>query len=225
MCIKPGEHGSTFGGNPLANKVAIAALDVVKNENLAANAEKLGEILRKELREINSDMISLVRGKGLLNAIVIKPKNGKEAWDVCLKLRDNGLLAKPTHGDIIRFAPPLIISEKQLHECIKIINQRTKPLAIYMFSQSKRNINTIIDNTSSGGMVINEVKSHFLNLDLPFGGVNESGIGRSHGYHGFLTFSNQRSMQKNGQFSLVGLTFPPYTEWTKKIITLVSRYF
>jgi len=96
-------------------------LDVVKNENLAANAEKLGEILRKELREINSDMISLVRGKGLLNAIVIKPKNGKEAWDVCLKLRDNGLLAKPTHGDIIRFAPPLIISEKQLHECIKII--------------------------------------------------------------------------------------------------------
>tara|TARA_B100001778_G_C18592648_1_gene633019 strand:- start:855 stop:2069 length:1215 start_codon:yes stop_codon:yes gene_type:complete len=121
MCIKPGEHGSTFGGNPLANKVAIAALDVVKNENLAANAEKLGEILRKELREINSDMISLVRGKGLLNAIIIKPKNGKEAWDVCLKLRDNGLLAKPTHGDIIRFAPPLIISEKQLHECIKII--------------------------------------------------------------------------------------------------------
>ena len=121
MCIKPGEHGSTFGGNPLANKVAIAALDVVKNENLAANAEKLGEILRKELRKINSDMISLVRGKGLLNAIVIKPKNGKEAWDVCLKLRDNGLLAKPTHGDIIRFAPPLIISEKQLHECIKII--------------------------------------------------------------------------------------------------------
>ena len=84
---------------------------------------------------------------------------------------------------------------------------------------------SIIDNTSSGGMVVNEVKSHFLNLDLPFGGVNESGTGRSHGYHGFITFSNQRSMQKNGQLSMVGLTFPPYTEWTKKIIRLVSRYF
>ena len=123
MCIKPGEHGSTYGGNPLANKVAIAALEVVKNENLAENSKKLGEILRKELRAIDSDMISLVRGKGLLNAIVIKPKNNKDAWDVCIKLRDNGLLAKPTHGDIIRFAPPLTITEDQLMDCITIIKK------------------------------------------------------------------------------------------------------
>ena len=87
-----------------------------------------------------------------------------------------------------------------------------------------QNIDAIIENTSSGAMVINEVKSQFLNLDLPFGGVNASGIGRSHGYHGFLTFTNQKSMQKNGQLSMVGLTFPPYTKWTKNIIRLVSRY-
>ena len=123
MCIKPGEHGSTYGGNPLANKVAIAALEVVKNENLAENSARLGEILRKELDAIDSDMISLVRGKGLLNAIVINPKNNKNAWDVCLKLRDNGLLAKPTHGDIIRFAPPLIITEDQMMDCISIIRK------------------------------------------------------------------------------------------------------
>ncbi len=123
MCIKPGEHGSTYGGNPLANKVAIAALEVIKEERLAENAEILGNILREELKQINSDMISIVRGKGLLNAIVITPKNGKDAWDVCLKLRDNGLLAKPTHGDIIRFAPPLVITEKQLYECISIIKK------------------------------------------------------------------------------------------------------
>ncbi|MBC8266451.1 MAG: ornithine--oxo-acid transaminase [Flavobacteriales bacterium] len=121
MCIKPGEHGSTFGGNPLANKVAIAALEVVKEEKLAENAERLGKILRDELANFDNDMITLVRGKGLLNAIVIKPKNGKEAWDVCLKLRDNGLLAKPTHGDIIRFAPPLVITKEQLMDCIAII--------------------------------------------------------------------------------------------------------
>ena len=123
MCIRPGEHGSTFGGNPLANKVAIAALEVVKEEKLAENAEQLGEILRSELENFVNDMIALVRGKGLLNAIVIKPKNGKEAWDVCLKLRDNGLLAKPTHGDIIRFAPPLVITEEQLMDCISIIKK------------------------------------------------------------------------------------------------------
>mgnify|MGYP001159973642 CR=1 FL=1 len=121
MCIKPGEHGSTYGGNPLANHVAIAALEVVKEEKLAENADKLGKIFRNELEKINSEMISLVRGKGLLNAVVIKPNNGKDAWDVCIKLRDNGLLAKPTHGDIIRFAPPLTISEKQLSICIDII--------------------------------------------------------------------------------------------------------
>ncbi len=123
MCIKPGEHGSTFGGNPLANKVAMAALDVIKEEQLSENAERLGKILRTELEKIDSDMITLVRGKGLLNAIVIKPKNGKEAWDVCLKLRDNGLLAKPTHGDIIRFAPPLVMTEDQLIDCIDIIKK------------------------------------------------------------------------------------------------------
>lgn len=121
MCIGPGEHGSTFGGNPLACKVAQAALEVVQDEKLSENAQRLGEIFRRELNSIESDMITLVRGKGLLNAVVIKPKNGKEAWDVCLKLRDNGLLAKPTHGDIIRFAPPLVITEEQLMECVKII--------------------------------------------------------------------------------------------------------
>ena len=123
MCIRPGEHGSTFGGNPLANKVAIAALEVVKEEDLSNNAERLGKLLRSELSNFENEMITLVRGKGLLNAIVIKPKNGKEAWDVCLKLRDNGLLAKPTHGDIIRFAPPLIITEEQLRDCISIIKK------------------------------------------------------------------------------------------------------
>ncbi len=121
MCIKPGEHGSTFGGNPLACKVAKAALDVIIYEKLSENADRLGKIFRKELELIDSNMISLVRGKGLLNAIVIKPKNGKEAWDVCIKMRDNGLLAKPTHGDIIRFAPPLVITEEQLIECVSII--------------------------------------------------------------------------------------------------------
>ena len=126
MCIKPGEHGSTYGGNPLANKVVMSALEVVKDENLCENAYKLGEILRNELRKIETDMITTVRGKGLLNAIVIKPKNGNEAWDVCLKLRDNGLLAKPTHGDIIRFAPPLVINENQLYECVEIIKKTIK---------------------------------------------------------------------------------------------------
>ena len=121
LCIKPGEHGSTFGGNPLACKVAIAALDVVIEEKLSEKAEKLGKIFRRELEAINSDMITLVRGKGLLNAIIIKPQNGIEAWDICLKLRDNGLLAKPTHGDIIRFAPPLVITEDELLDCVSII--------------------------------------------------------------------------------------------------------
>ncbi|MDB2363991.1 ornithine--oxo-acid transaminase [Flavobacteriales bacterium] len=121
--ITPGSHGSTFGGNPLACAVAEAALTVVKEERLAEKAEELGEYLRDELRKIDSDMITLVRGKGLLNAIVIKPKNGKEAWDVCMKLRDNGLLAKPTHGDIIRFAPPLVITKEQIDECVAIISK------------------------------------------------------------------------------------------------------
>lgn len=123
LCIKPGEHGSTYGGNPIACRVAMAALEVIKDENLAENSAYLGEILRKELREIPSEMIVEVRGKGLFNAIVIKEKNGKGAWDVCLGLKENGLLAKPTHGNIIRFAPPLTISEVQLTTCISIIRK------------------------------------------------------------------------------------------------------
>lgn len=121
--IHPGQHGSTYGGNPVACAVAIAALTVVKEENLAQNAKYLGEILRKKLVEIPSDRITLVRGKGLLNAIVINEKNGVSAWDICLKLAENGLLAKPTHGDIIRFAPPLIITEEQLLICADIIKK------------------------------------------------------------------------------------------------------
>jgi len=123
LSIKPGEHGSTFGGNPLAAKIAIAALEVVKEENLAENAAKLGEIFRSELRKIDSDMIESVRGKGLLNAVVIKPKNGKTAWDVCLAMKDNGLIAKPTHDHIIRFAPPLVINEEQIMEAVEIIKK------------------------------------------------------------------------------------------------------
>ncbi len=123
LTIKPGEHGSTFGGNPLAGKVAIAALEVVKDEKLAEQAEKLGKIFRDEMRAVKSDMIELVRGKGLLNAIVIRPKNGKEAWDVCLAMKEMGVLAKPTHGHIIRFAPPLIISEEQLRDAISLIKK------------------------------------------------------------------------------------------------------
>lgn len=128
LCIHPGEHGSTFGGNPIAAKVAMAALQVVKDEKLAENAERLGELFRSELRKINSPYIELVRGKGLLNAIVIKPFNGKSAWDVCLKMRDNGLLAKPTHQHIIRFAPPLVITEEQIHEAVEIIRRSIKEL-------------------------------------------------------------------------------------------------
>jgi len=123
LCIKPGEHGSTYGGNPLGCKVAMAALEVIKEENLAENSTRLGEIFRDELSKIDSDMIELVRGKGLLNAVVIKPKNGKTAWDVCLAMKENGLIAKPTHGHIIRFAPPLVITEEQLREAIEIIKK------------------------------------------------------------------------------------------------------
>ncbi len=123
LTIKPGEHGSTFGGNPVAARVAIAALEVVKEENLAEKAEYLGKIFREELGNMKSEMIELVRGKGLLNAVVIRPKNGFEAWDVCVKMKDMGLLAKPTHGNIIRFAPPLVISEQQLRDAIIIIKE------------------------------------------------------------------------------------------------------
>ncbi len=123
LTIKPGEHGSTFGGFCLAGKVAMAALQVVKDEKLEEKAEELGLIFREEMSKVKSDMIELVRGKGLLNAIVIKPKNGKEAWDVCLKMKELGVLAKPTHQHIIRFAPPLVITKQQLLEAIELIKQ------------------------------------------------------------------------------------------------------
>ncbi len=126
LVIKPGEHGSTFGGNPVAAKVAIAALEVVKEEKLVERAEELGKIFRNKLSEINSDMIELVRGKGLLNAVVIKPRNGKEAWDVCVALKENGLLAKPTHKHIIRFAPPLVITETEILQAVTIIKDTLK---------------------------------------------------------------------------------------------------
>lgn len=122
--IKPGTHGSTFGGNPLACVVAMAALEVVKEEELAKNADKLGKIFRKSMKELvdKTDMVRLVRGKGLLNAIVINDaEESSTAWDICMKLKENGLLAKPTHGNIIRFAPPLVMTEEQMHECITII--------------------------------------------------------------------------------------------------------
>ncbi|WP_440121309.1 ornithine--oxo-acid transaminase [Tenacibaculum sp. Ill] len=124
--IKPGNHGSTFGGNPVAAAVAIAALEVVKDEKLAENAERLGKIFREELAEFakENELVTLVRGKGLLNAVVINDtEDSSTAWDICMKLRDNGLLAKPTHGNIIRFAPPLVMNEEQLRDCINIIKK------------------------------------------------------------------------------------------------------
>ncbi|OFX50992.1 MAG: ornithine--oxo-acid transaminase [Bacteroidetes bacterium GWB2_41_8] len=123
LTIKPGEHGSTYGGNPVAAKVAIAAMEVIREENLAENAERLGKIFRKKLKSIDSELIEIVRGKGLLNAVVIKPVNGKTAWDVCVALKNNGLLAKPTHEHIIRFTPPLVITEEQLMEALEIIEK------------------------------------------------------------------------------------------------------
>lgn len=128
LTIHPGQHGSTFGGNPVAAKVAMAALEVVREEKLAENAQAMGELFRSEVRKISSPFIELVRGKGLLNAIVIKPHNGKTAWEVCLKMRDNGLLAKPTHDHIIRFAPPLVINEAQIREAVGIIGKSLKEL-------------------------------------------------------------------------------------------------
>jgi len=119
--IKPGEHGSTYGGFPLACVVAVAALKVIKEEKLTEHSFEMGEYFRSELRKIEHPMLKLVRGKGLLNAIIIEPRNGFEAWDVCLKLKDKGLLCKPTHRHIIRLAPPLIITKEQLDECLQII--------------------------------------------------------------------------------------------------------
>ena len=124
--LKPGQHGSTFGGNPLACAVAIASLDVVKEENLAENAERLGKLFRSELNKFipTNDLVNAVRGKGLLNAILINDtEDSSTAWDICLKLRDNGLLAKPTHGNIIRCAPPLVMTEEQILDCVSIITK------------------------------------------------------------------------------------------------------
>ena len=129
MNIKAGEHGSTYGGNPLACAVAIAALEVLKNENMAANADAMGIVLREELAKLNSPFIKKIRGKGLLNAIVIEHNNKDASWDLCMALKENGLLAKPTHGDKIRFAPPLNITKEQIIECVQIINQSLKVLA------------------------------------------------------------------------------------------------
>jgi ornithine--oxo-acid transaminase len=124
LCIKPGEHGSTFGGNPLACAIAMTALQVIKDEKLPENAEKMGIIFRKRMQELMQrypEKISAVRGKGLLNAVDIKEKDGKTAWDLCILMKEKGVLAKPTHGDKIRFAPPLIINEEQMNEACDII--------------------------------------------------------------------------------------------------------
>ena len=129
MQILPGEHGSTYGGNPLACAVAIKSLEVLKTEKMAENAEKMGERLRAGLANLNSPFITTIRGKGLLNAIVIKHENPDASWDLCLHLKDLGLLAKPTHGDKIRFAPPLIITEKQIDEAVAIIGAGLKLLS------------------------------------------------------------------------------------------------
>jgi ornithine--oxo-acid transaminase len=129
MTIKPGEHGSTYGGNPLACAVAITALQVLQDENMAANAEAMGNLLRTELEKLNSPFISIVRGMGLLNAIVINHPNPDAAWELCLLLKENGLLAKPTHGDKIRFAPPLVINKEQVMECVGIIEKSLNQLA------------------------------------------------------------------------------------------------
>lgn len=129
MTIKPGEHGSTYGGNPLACKVAMASLEVLREENMADNAEITGELFRNELRKINSPFIKIIRGRGLLNAIVIEHTNKDAAWDLCIEMKENGLLAKPTHGDKIRFAPPLVITEAQIHEAVAIIKKSLAILA------------------------------------------------------------------------------------------------
>ena len=124
--IQPGQHGSTFGGNPIAAKVSMAALEVIKDEQLAANAERLGVIFRDRMSALSekSELVLLVRGKGLLNAVVINDSpESSTAWDICVQLKENGLLAKPTHGNIIRFAPPLVMTEEQLHECCDIIEK------------------------------------------------------------------------------------------------------
>lgn len=128
LTIKPGEHGSTYGGNPLACKVAIAALTVLKKEKMTENAAEMGDLLRRKLEELQSPHIKLIRGKGLLNAIVINHSNADAAWDLCLAMKENGILAKPTHGDKIRLAPPLVINAAQIEECVQLIGLSLKAL-------------------------------------------------------------------------------------------------
>lgn len=130
MTIKPGEHGSTYGGNPLGCAVAMASLQVIKDENLAGNAETMGQLLRDGLQKINSPYLKTIRGKGLLNAIVINHPDPEAAWELCLLMKENGLLAKPTHGDKIRFAPPLIITAEQIKECLDIIEKSLNSLKV-----------------------------------------------------------------------------------------------
>ncbi len=126
LTIKPGEHGSTYGGNPLAAVLAMEAIKIIDDENLASNSEEMGVFFRKEMQNVKSPLIKEVRGKGLLNAITIEPTNGKQAWDVCLQMKKEGLIAKPTHEHIIRFTPPLIINKKQLQEAIYMIKTALK---------------------------------------------------------------------------------------------------
>jgi ornithine--oxo-acid transaminase len=128
MTIKPGEHGSTYGGNPLACKVVMTALQVLKDEHMAENAAAMGKLLRDGLKKLQSRHIAVIRGKGLLNAIVIQHQNKDAAWELCLELKENGLLAKPTHGDKIRFAPPLIITKEQIDESVEIIGKSLRVL-------------------------------------------------------------------------------------------------
>ena len=211
-----------------------------KNEFLEGLSKKINDVYGGSYEEKkNSDHLARIvnqrhwdRLDSLITSSIDKGANIVHGGS---RDRDN-LFIEPTIFDSVSldmkimneeiFGPLLpVLDFKDLNDCIKIINQRDKALALYMFSESKSNIWEVINNTSSGGMVINEVKTHFLNLNLPFGGVNTSGMGRCHGYDGFLTFSNERAMQKNGNLSLVGLTFPPYTKWTKKVIKLVARYF
>lgn len=135
LCIKPGEHGSTYGGNPLACAVSSVALEVLVEENMAENAAAMGEYFRSKIQDLNHPLISLVRGKGLLNAIVIQHENPEAAWEICLCMRDNGLLAKPTHGDKIRLAPPLIITKEQIDECVAIIE---KSLNVFQFEAKEK---------------------------------------------------------------------------------------
>jgi ornithine--oxo-acid transaminase len=123
LCVRPGQHGSTFGGNPLAARVALAALEVIVDERLCANAARMGQRFRDGLSALRHPLIEQVRGRGLLNAIVVRPSRHATAWDVCLRLKDNGLLAKPTHDHIVRLAPPLVIDERGIREAVEIIGR------------------------------------------------------------------------------------------------------